>query len=512
MKTIENQSQNEDISPLNYKNQIIKTKFLKDKPSDPIIKAKSNPKLGDLVFFEYLNYEVEYFNEEGQKTRKIILNQVKSKSTNFIQLGKEEIIKGIEVGLMTMTLNETADFQISPSFAYGRFGLKEYSIPKDSIIYVSIKVIDYFPYKSYKNILRIKEEGVLLFKSKEYKSALEKFINATDIHDEDYDKDDKDDEVLKDDLLCSLYLNIGNCLIKLKRYYEAEYYLNNHQRLNDHNPKGYYLRCYALSCLPLSDKVKNPKIYEKMKKDYEKYVTLVDKAEDKGLIELEKILLTTEKDINSQLDGTSKQKMFNGLYSDVQTQDKSVEIPNLKEGLMTNSNNKVVFMEISYKNKEYPIEIELFYDVTPKTCENFRVLATGERTNQSGFENFTYKFTKFYRLIKGFVLQGGDIDDKQGNGGSSIYGSSFDDENFKYNHSKAGVLSMINSGKDSNKSQFFITLNKAPWLDGKHVVFGVVLRGLDHLRFISNDVRTDSNDSPLVDIVVSECGECIRKE
>lgn len=511
METIENQTLIKDISPLNYKNQIIKTSFLKEEPTDSIIKAptQSNPKQGDLVFFEYLNYEIEFFNEEGQKTRKTILNLVKTKTIDYIQLGKEGIIKGIEVGLSTMSINETADFQISPSFAYGRFGLKEYSIPKDSIIYVSLKVIDYFPYKSYKNIMRIKEEGVSLFKAKDYKSALEKFIIATDIHDEDYEKDDLG---FNDDLLCSLYLNIGNCLIKLRRYYEAEYYLNNHQRLNDSNPKGYYLRCYALSCLPLSDKVKNPKIYEKMKKDYEKYTVLVNQAEDNGLIELKKIILTTEKEIQSQLDGTSKYNLLNGLYNDVETQEKSVEIPNFKEGVLTNSSNKVVFFEISYKNKEFPIEIELFYDVTPRTCENFRVLTTGERSSQSGFENFTYKFTKFYRLIKGFVLQGGDIDDKQGNGGSSIYGNSFEDENFKYKHSKAGVLSMVNSGKNTNKSQFFITLNKAPWLDGKHVVFGVVLRGLDHLRFISNDVRTDSNDCPVADIVVSDCGESVRKE
>ncbi|CAI0435688.1 unnamed protein product [Linum tenue] len=169
-------------------------------------------------------------------------------------------------------------------------------------------------------------------------------------------------------------------------------------------------------------------------------------------------------------------------------------------------NNPRVYFDMAVGNASAGrIVMELFADTTPRTAENFRALCTGEKGVGRSRKPLHFKGSKFHRVIPGFMCQGGDFTAGNGTGGESIYGEKFADENFVKKHTGPGILSMANAGPGTNGSQFFICTDKTEWLDGKHVVFGRVVEGMDVVKAIER-VGSQSGRTAKP-VVVADCGQ-----
>jgi peptidylprolyl isomerase len=176
-----------------------------------------------------------------------------------------------------------------------------------------------------------------------------------------------------------------------------------------------------------------------------------------------------------------------------------------KDPMREKVTHKVFFDVKIGDEKAGRIVMGLFGETVPKTAENFRALCTGEKGKGKSGKPLHYKNSVFHRCIPGFMIQGGDFTRGNGTGGESIYGEKFADEDFSIAHTVPGLLSMANAGRNTNGSQFFITTAETAWLNGKHVVFGRILKGMDVVKAVEAQGSRSGRTSKQITIV--DCGE-----
>ena len=402
-------------------------------------------------------------------------------------INSEDIIKGWSIGVRTMKKGERAMFTIQPQYAYGEKGSPP-SIPANAVLRFEIKLLDfrerekskwdYTPEERIQKAKEFKDAGAALFKIQDLDGALKEWEKALD-----YVEFVKESEAQS--LEVTLRNNVSLLYTQKKNYKSA---ISNAQKaieIDSKNSKAFFRLANALN-----ESGDHKSAYETARKAID-----ID-PHNKDLRDLYK------KSYDAFRTGQMKEKE---MYQKMFASQALYEAPIKAE--YHNPTNPVVFLDLKVGSADpVRLEIELFKSVAPKTAENFRALCTGEKGIGASGKPLHYKGSIFHRMIKDFMLQGGDFQNANGTGGESIYGHKFDDENFLCTHRERGLLSMANSGRNTNGSQFFITFKATEWLDGKHVVFGKVVKGLDFLDTLES-IPVGENDIPEQEILIVDCGQ-----
>jgi peptidylprolyl isomerase len=410
-------------------------------------------------------------------------------------LGQGSVIKGWDVGFAKMKKGEKAMLTIRSDYGYGDSGSPP-KIPGKATLKFEVDLVDFGPKQKEKWELsgeektaeaeKLKDKGNACFKGGDFKAACEAYEEGITYVENSYETD-ADLKKRHQELETILRLNAAQAYINLPDYSKAISMTTHVLKTEPNNFKALLRRGTAYSAYGFLSEAKTDLSKCREQKDQDQ--TAVNK-QVKLLHERTAAAVQKEKAQYSGIFNSNKVS----LYDD---KPRNHAVPHDKHTV-----TKRTFM--NFRIGDAPaerVEFELFFDTTPKTAQNFLSLCTGEKSTPE--KPLHYKGNKFHRIIKDFMCQGGDLD---GNGGESIYGARFDDEDFSSKHSEPFLLSMANAGPNTNGSQFFITTVKTPHLDGKHVVFGRVISGQDVVKKMEN-VNTDKNSKPTVDVVIEDCGE-----
>mmetsp|Transcript_23919 Transcript_23919/g.36596 ORF Transcript_23919/g.36596 Transcript_23919/m.36596 type:complete len:486 (-) Transcript_23919:127-1584(-) len=412
-------------------------------------------------------------------------------------IGQGQVIKGWDEGFASMKVGEKARLAIRSDFGYGDRGMPP-AIPAKANLVFDVELLGFkekekqpwemTPEERLQKAASLKEEGTKEFTSGNHAIAADLYKKAADLADEN-----EEGETLADDQKDMLVKCLGNaamCYVKASSWSDVidccNKVFSKCPEESKSNIKILYRRGLAkMNIGELKD----------AKADLLAAYAIDNKNKDvrKAIAELKV----------KNAEAKKKEKaLFGGVFGKISMYDEKEGplVPNAK------GDNPHVYFDIKQGDEELGrVVMQLYADITPKTAENFRALCTGEKGDGVSGKPLHYKKSNFHRVIKDFMIQGGDFTDGTGTGGESIYGIKFNDENFKIKHTKGGLLSMANSGPATNGSQFFITSRETPHLDGKHVVFGEVVDGMDVVRKIE-DVSKDSSDKPDVDVVIEDSG------
>ncbi len=401
-------------------------------------------------------------------------------------IGSGRVIKGWDQGFATMKKGEHAILRCRSDYAYGKDGNGK--IPGGATLDFDVELFSFAPKKKEKWELsdeeklaeasKLKDVGTEHFKEKRFDEAMESYDDAAS-----YVEDVSN--AASTELWVTCKLNASQCCIQTKDYPRAAVLATDALSKNQ-NVKGLYRRAVARNHMGLHEEALVD-LKDCLALDPENKPAQVEQVKAKKAI----------------ADAKKKEKAaYGGMFGKTELYDDKpvVEAPG------SAANNPKVFFDITIGGEPIGRIVMLLYaDTTPKTAKNFLQLCTGEAGTKNGV-NLHYKGSSFHRVIKGFMIQGGDFTRGDGTGGVSIYGEKFADENFKVKHTSAGLLSMANAGPGTNGSQFFITSGPTPHLDGKHVVFGRVIEGFDTVFKKIEGTKTAPGDKPLQDVIIADCG------
>lgn len=458
--------------------------------SKRIIKAGEGgelPKTGEQITVNY----------EGRLENGTIFDSSYEREPFECQIGVGQVIKGWDVGMMTMSIGEEAELTINGDNAYGPQGSPPTIPPNATLIFKVelMKIGDREPKGMSDEELMAaamvkKEEGNKNFKAGDLKAAASFWKEGVSLL--GAFKEPKNEQK---QLMVVFGQNIAIASNKLGDYGSAIQAASHALKVDDKAEKALIQRSNAYL---------KTQQFDEAAADCKAAVMINPKS---AAYREQYELIRKEKSAAAKNQQQAMAKFFSqGVYNEkTVTITKKTEFDSLPA---FKDSNPQVYFDLSIgeaDSDDYVKErvvFELFADV-PKTCENFRALCTGEND-----EVPSYKGNKFHRIIKGFMMQGGDTTAGNGTGGKSIYGEKFEDEGIWYPHTHKGVLSMANAGPNTNGSQFFVCFGATPHLDKKHTIYGRVIHNYTFCETIEQNPCA-TGDKPIKPVTVVDCGELL---